>query len=47
MAKWTAPVLEELSIPGGTFGSVDDSNGSNGVGPDTIGTAADPGTTAS
>ena len=22
MAKWTAPVLEELSIPAGTFGSL-------------------------
>ena len=27
MAKWTAPVLEELSIPTGTYGSVDDPNG--------------------
>jgi hypothetical protein len=27
MAKtWTAPVLEELSIPAGTYGSVDDPN---------------------
>ncbi|HZU51930.1 MAG TPA: hypothetical protein VE968_08675 [Sphingomicrobium sp.] len=23
---WTAPVLEELSIPAGTFGSTDDPN---------------------
>ena len=27
MAKWTAPVLERLSIPAGTFGSVNDPNG--------------------
>ena len=28
MAKtWTAPVLEELSIPAGTYGSTDDPNG--------------------
>ena len=28
MAKtWNAPVLEELSIPAGTYGSVDDPNG--------------------
>ena len=24
---WTAPVLEELSIPAGTYGSTDDPNG--------------------
>ncbi len=44
MAKtWTAPVLEELSIPAGTYGSTDD-NGS--ASPD-FGSSPDLGTTAS
>lgn len=37
---WNAPILEELSIPG-TYGSVDDPNGAQDVGP------PDPGVTAS
>ena len=32
MAKWTAPVLEELSIPAGTYGSTDDPNGAQDTG---------------
>ena len=43
MAKWTAPVLEELSIPTGTYGSVDDPNGAQ----DTVAGGADASTTAS
>jgi hypothetical protein len=43
MAKWTAPVLEELSIPTGTYGSVDDPNGAQ----DTINGAGDASSTAS
>jgi hypothetical protein len=43
MAKWTAPVLEELSIPAGTYGSVDDPNGAQ----DTINGAGDASSTAS
>ena len=44
MAKtWTAPVLEELSIPAGTYGSVDDPNSIQDHTP----TSADASTTAS
>jgi len=43
--RWTAPVLEELSIPAGTFGSVDDAGTTH---PDTIGIqGVDPSTSAS
>lgn len=37
-SDWTAPVLEEISIPGGTFGEVDDSD---------TGEGSDEGTTTS
>ena len=40
--RWTAPVLEELSIPAGTYGSVDDPNGAQD-----FGATPDPSTTAS
>lgn len=40
---WNTPVLEELSIPAGTYGSVDDANGIQ----DTLANAGDPSTTAS
>jgi len=44
MAKtWTTPVVEELSIPAGTYGSVDDANTSlqdHGGSPDTSLTAS-------
>lgn len=43
MAKWTAPVLEELSIPAGTYGSVDDANSVQ----DTAANSTDTSTTAS
>ena len=44
MAKtWTAPVLEELSIPAGTYGSTDDAGSTS---PD-YGTPPDAGSTAS
>ena len=43
MPKWTAPVVEELSIPAGTYGSVDDPNGAQ----DTLAGAGDASTTAS
>ena len=44
MAKtWTAPVLEELSIPAGTYGSVDDPNGAQ----DTVASGIDTSATAS
>ena len=45
MAKtWNAPVLEELSIPAGTFGSVDDAAAAS---PDYNNGGTDAGTTAS
>jgi hypothetical protein len=43
MAKtWTAPVIEELSIPAGTYGSVDDLGGiqDHGGSPDPASTAS-------
>jgi hypothetical protein len=43
MAKtWNAPVLEELSIPAGTYGSTDDPNGAQDFGsaPDASSTAS-------
>jgi len=44
MAKtWTAPVLEELSIPAGTYGSTDDAGSTS---PD-FGSSPDLGSTAS
>jgi len=42
--RWTAPVLEELSIPAGTYGSVDDAGSSS---PDYNNGGVDAGTTAS
>lgn len=43
--RWTAPVLEELSIPAGTMTSADDAGSDS---PDTVDTGlGDPGTTAS
>lgn len=41
---WTAPVLEELGIPAGTFGSADD-NGA--ISPDFNNGGVDPGNTVS
>lgn len=41
--KWTTPVLEELDIPTGTYGSVDDPNGNQDFG----GAPADASLTAS
>ena len=41
--EWTAPVLEELSIPAGTYGSSDDPNGAQ----DTVSSGIDTSPTAS
>jgi len=34
-STWYPPVLEELSIPGGTYGADDDGEGEGGDGPGT------------
>jgi len=38
--EWTAPVLEELSIPGGTFGGTADDTADAGLAPVDNGTVS-------